>query len=229
MSEKKNEVVDYYNHIADLYDADRFMNSYGRFIDKAERKIMDQLLKGSRKEVMKSLEIACGTGRLTNYATHGLDASDAMMTFARKKHPNVDFRLASATTTGYDPEIFDMVYSFHLLMHLDDDTIQEVFDEVYRILKHDGIFIFDIPSKKRRKILHHKQSNWHGGTELSSEDIARKCGDKFVVRKRFGLLMLPIHALPSFIRKYLYSLDYMLANSWLKEYSSYLVYELVKK
>lgn len=226
MSDNNSSVVDYYNSIADDYDNSRFNNSYGRFIDYEERKLLDRLIDCSEGNLR--LEMACGTGRLTNYATHALDASEEMMKKARQLHQNVEFRLASATEMGYADAMFDTVYSFHLMMHLDLDTIGNIFSEVHRILKTDGQFIFDIPSKKRRKLLHHKQESWHGGTELSTDDVRKLCEGRFELVSRRGVMMLPVHKLPKSIRRPLQRTDYALANSFLREYSSYLVFQLRK-
>ena len=144
----KSEVIDYYNSIADEYDESRFNNSYGQFIDTEERKILNKLIDKTSTE--QRLDMACGTGRLTGYATHGLDASNKMMLYAQKRHPGVSFHEASACNTGFCNEMFDVVYTFHFLMHIDESTLKEVFDEVHRILKYGGRFIFDIPSGKRR-------------------------------------------------------------------------------
>lgn len=220
------DVVNYYNTIADSYDESRFNNSYGQFIDAEERRILNALVDVER--MPQRLEIACGTGRLTNYATHGLDASANMMALARKRHEKVEFREASATDTGYPDASFDLVYSFHLLMHLDKDTIRQIFDEVYRILRPGGRFIIDIPSRKRREFLHHRQASWHGGTQLASDDIVDMAKDLYKVNSSHGVMMLPVHKLPVFMRKPLIGFDYALANGFLKEYSSYLVFELVK-
>lgn len=220
------DVVNYYNTIADSYDESRFNNSYGQFIDAEERRILNTLIDVER--MPQRLEIACGTGRLTNYATHGLDASANMMALARKRHEKVEFREASATDTGYPDASFDLVYSFHLLMHLDKDTIRQIFDEVYRILRPGGRFIIDIPSRKRREFLHHRQASWHGGTQLASDDIVDMAKDLYKVNSSHGVMMLPVHKLPVFMRKPLVGFDYALANGFLKEYSSYLVFELVK-
>ncbi len=222
-----NEVVSYYDRIAGEYDKSRFNNSYGRFIDAEERRILDRII--NMDESSLRLEIACGTGRLTKYATHGLDASNEMMAFARKRHPGVSFVQASATSTGFPDAMFDTVYTFHLLMHLEVDDIRQIFSEASRILKPGGHFIMDIPSQKRRQLLHHKQKSWHGGTELSTTDLLQIAGDVFELRKSHGIMMLPIHKLPDAIRRPLLSLDFLLANSPLKEYSSYLVYDFVKR
>lgn len=222
-----NEVVNYYDTIASEYDESRFNNSYGRFIDAEERRVLDKLIKTDAGTVR--LEMACGTGRLTNYATHGLDASNEMMAFAKKRHKDVTFCQASATDTGFEDQSVDLVYTFHLLMHLDETTIQQIFDEVYRILKPGGRFIFDIPSKRRRTLLHHKQANWHGATDLTIDDVKRMANDKYELKSSHGIMMLPVHKLPVAVRKPLTSFDFMMANSFIKEYSSYIIFELQKK
>lgn len=225
---ENNQVVDYYNTIANDYDNSRFNNSYGQFIDAEERRILDRLI-DTTAAASRRLEMACGTGRLTNYATHGLDASSEMMAHAQERHPEVVFVEASACATGFADAEFDLVYTFHLLMHLDEATIQQIFDEAYRILKPGGRFILDIPSKKRRQLLAKKRDNWHGSTSLTTEEVLTMAADKFELRSSHGIMMLPVHKLPVGLRSNMVNLDFALANGVLKEYSSYLVYELVKK
>ena len=222
-----NEVVEYYDHIASSYDESRFNNSYGRFVDAQERRVLDLLIRLDNDT--RRLEMACGTGRLTNYATHGLDASNEMMAKGRERHPEVQFTLASATSTGFDDGSFDVVFCFHLMMHLDATTVKQVIGEAWRILKPGGRFIFDIPSRKRRQLLHHRQANWHGGTALSTSDVQALVEGKFALQRRFGVMMLPVHKLPKRLRRWLTTADYALANSFLREYSSYLVFELIKQ
>lgn len=227
MEDEKNIVVDYYDTIADQYDDSRFNNSYGQFIDYEERRILDKLIKvptGGR-----CLEMACGTGRLTGYATHALDASASMMKHAQERHPDVSFRQASAAETGFDDNMFDTIFSFHLMMHLEPSLIKNIVAEAHRILKPGGRFIFDIPSKKRRQLIHHKHQTWHGGTDLTKDDVIEMASQLFDTGSTHGIMMLPVHKLPVKLRKPLRSIDYLIANSPLKQYSSYIVYELIKK
>lgn len=221
-------MVGYYDSIASTYDESRFDNSYGRFIDAEERKVMDFLLE-IQPAYGPRLDMACGTGRLTNYATHGLDASEEMMKLAQQRHPSVTFTLASACETGFPDKMFDLVYSFHLMMHLDKTTISEIFKEVHRILKPGGRFIMDIPSKKRRQLLHHRQASWHGGTEMIQDELKKMGEGLFDIQRSFGVMLLPLHRLPERMRQPLLKFDYAMANGWLKAYSSYLIYEFVKK
>lgn len=226
-SKEKDVVVAYYDGIADTYDESRFGNSYGRFIDAEERRILDRLFPPEPPE--RRLELACGTGRLTNYATHGLDASAEMLARARERHEKLSFVQAMADDTGFADGSFDAVYGFHLLMHLEPTVIEAIFREMHRILRPGGRFIFDIPSEKRRALLGRGQASWHGGTQLSAGEVRRLCGEAFSLRRSFGVLFLPVHKLPEAMRGRLVDLDLRLANGWLKEGSSYLVYELVRQ
>ena len=151
------------------------------------------------------------------------------MKHARERYPRVEFRLASATATGFGDSLFDTVYAFHLMMHLDLATIEGILAEVHRIQKPGGRFIFDFPSRKRRRLLHHKQASWHGGTELSLDDVAEMSAQRFRMGRSFGLMMLPVHKLPRGMRASMQGIDFALANGLLKEYSSYLIVELMKQ
>ena len=221
------QVTDYYDSIADTYDESRFANTYGRFIDSQERRVLDKLLgPASNRNV---LEMACGTGRLTHYATHALDASENMMSHARERHPDVKFTHASATDTGLPDAMFDAIFSFHLLMHLDTGTIKQIFREAHRLLKPSGMLVVDIPSRKRRELLHHKQQSWHGATHLDAREMAQ-LAEGFELKSSHGIMLLPVHKLPKCVRKPLKSMDFALANcSFIKPYSSYLVHEFTKK
>ena len=48
--DETNEVVAYYDDIADTYDESRFGNSYGEFIDAEERMILDQVFPSDKRE-----------------------------------------------------------------------------------------------------------------------------------------------------------------------------------
>lgn len=116
----------------------------------------------------KSLDLPCGTGRFLNYADYGCDASKNMVKIAASHWSEKNLVCADARNLPYSDCTFDTVITMHLLMHLDDETIEQIMKEVHRI--------------------------------------------------------------PSCLRKPLRGLDYKLAQtSKLKEYSSYLIYELCKR
>lgn len=219
-----SEIVHYYNDLASTYDQNRFDNSYGRFIDTQERKILDTLLTNQNEQI---LDLACGTGRLLNYASIGVDASAEMIEVARRKFPEKIFLQNEVHQITLQNNSVDTIISFHFFMHLDQAKINQVLEESNKILKKNGRIIFDIPSRKRRNLLGYKKANWHGATSLSIKDL--EAHPNFKIKRTFGFLFFPIHRFPEFCRKPLIKLDSFLANSFLKEYSSYIIIELEKR
>jgi len=217
-------IINYYQELAPKYDEDRFGNSYGRFIDRQERAILNKLGASLQGKV---LDLACGSGRLLNYAEVGLDASSKMLDVAREKYPEKTLVLGPGHQTPFEDKTFDAILIFHFFMHLDEHRIHQILEECLRILKDEGRIIFDIPSKKRRTLFKVNPRNWHGAYALSLLEI--KNHPKIELKRSFGLLFLPIHRLPTFLRHWFSALDLLLANSFLQEYSSYLIVEVAKK
>lgn len=84
MSQNKDKVVEYYDHLAKDYDRDRFGNSYGRFIDAEERAVLSRW---KVKDSGRVLEVACGTGRSLDFAAAGCDASSKCSPWPAKSIP----------------------------------------------------------------------------------------------------------------------------------------------
>jgi ubiquinone/menaquinone biosynthesis C-methylase UbiE len=221
-----NEIVQYYNTLAGQYDKDRFNNTYGRYIDAQERKLLDRLLQNPNTIV---LDLACGSGRLLNYASIGADASSEMVHIAQSKYPDKKICSSNAHQLPFDDQSVDTIISFHFFMHLDITYVQQTLKECHRILKPGGRIIFDIPSKKRRNLLRHQQQDWHGGFSMTLKEAATVEPELFSLQQSFGLLFFPIHHFPKRIRKYFNAIDTVLAKTFLKEYSSYLVIDYQKK
>jgi ubiquinone/menaquinone biosynthesis C-methylase UbiE len=220
-----DQIVDYYDKLAEKYDSDRFENTYGKFIDFQERRILDRLL-ANKKETI--LDLACGSGRFMNYANVGVDASEEMLKIANDKFPEKLFHKSDAEHIPIPDNTFDTIITFHFFMHLDKEKVQNILKECYRVLKPNGRIIFDIPSAKRRSFIRYKKSGWHGNFALTNKQI-KELSSEFNVTRSFGILFIPIHRIPVRLRNIFIGLDRILSNSFLKEYSSYQILELVKK
>lgn len=222
----QSPIHDYYEDLAPRYDEDRFGNSYGRYIHQQEIAIMNRLM--PVEPTGPTLDLGCGTGRLLQWATHGLDYSPAMIEEAKKKYPQHILQAGSAWETPYEDHTFHTVYSFHLLMHLQPQEIEAVFQEAARIIGPGGRFIFDIPSKKRRELVGHKADGWHAAQSLSLKEI--KWMDTFTwkLQRYRGVLFLPVHRLPKGLRAPLRWADDLLCRSPWREYASYMVVELIR-
>lgn len=220
-------LIEYYDRLAGEYDRDRFGNTYGRFLDSLERKLLDSGL--SRTPPAEVIDLGCGTGRLLGYAMAGVDASREMLKVAAGKFP--DRRLMQAGLEDLDPALhgkYRAAICFHVFMHLDPSLIRRSFQAIAGVVQTGGRFIFDIPSRHRRALNRRRPSEtgWHGETAATWADIEAWAGPGWRVVRRRGLLFLPVHRLPHRMRSWFRGLDYLVGMTPLARMSSYHVYEL---
>ena len=218
----KQEIIAYYDRLAPAYDQSRFENSYGRFIDARERALLGSWLPTKSARI---LELGCGTGRLSTFASIATDASKASLAVARTRKPATNFAAADAERLPLASNSFDAVFAFHLLMHLEINSIRAIFAEAARVLRPGGVMIADIASKTRRDLTGPRRNverAWHGATALSKsafEAMGRGAG--LEPARMTGLLLLPVHRLPDRARVQLAPIDAWLASR-MPSLSSYL-------
>ncbi len=138
----------------------------------------------------KALEIGCGTGLFTEKvysATKAqitaIDISEDLLTHARKKLPNIDFKIEDAMALSFESNSFDTVYGSSILHHLD---FEKSLKEIYRVLKPKGQMIFAEPNMINPQIFVQKNvpavKKWMGD---SPDETA-------IIRWRFKKLMQQI-------------------------------------
>ena len=221
------EIKEYYNKLAAEYDRDRFGNSYGNYLDQQEKTLVKSILTDRSKENI--LDVGCGTGRFLEFASHGIDLSEEMIRVAKRKFPQKKLFVQSATQTTFESSSFDTILSFHMFMHLDKKITKEVFTEIHRLLKKGGRFIFDVPSGQRRKLVKYKANNWHGANDFSPQSLKDMLGDQWEICEYYGIAFFPVHAIPKILRSTFRMLDTLLCHTFLKNYSSYLLFVIRKK
>lgn len=216
----QHSIKSYYDQLAPEYDKDRFANSYGKYIDYQEKKILHKLLLNNNKE--KTLDIACGTGRFLRYARYGLDISPQMLQVAQQKYSNRMLFEGSALQTPFDDATFETIFSFHLIMHLDKDDTRRFLNETARIAQQGARLIFDFPSKHRRQIINYKIEGWHASNSLSAMEV-QAMTTEWILKQSYGLMFFPIHRFPSSWRRYMRRIDRWICRSFLKKYASYTI------
>jgi SAM-dependent methyltransferase len=206
------EIIAYYDRLAPNYDQDRFGNSYGRFVDARERALLARWLQG-RRDV---LEIACGTGRLSDFASVASDASRESLKVARSRHVTLPLVAADATRLPFADGAFDAVFGFHLLMHLDLASVSAVIAEASRLLRPGGVLIIDVVSALRRKLLPRGPvaEAWHGRMALSARGVRSLCATQGLACVDItGLLLVPVQRLPHAWRPRVAPLDAVLSQA----------------
>jgi ubiquinone/menaquinone biosynthesis C-methylase UbiE len=216
-------VIEYYNEQARDYDQSRFSNSYGKYIDLAERSILDDWLKNIDKQTV--IDFGCGTGRFLDYAMTGMDASGNMLEIAASKYPDRSLVEADISCIPSDITGFDAAICFHVMMHLEYSKIQLFFCNASAVIRPGGKLIVDFLSAPRRNLLKRGMAGWHGNTEFTISEIAAIVQQHWKVTRWRGILMIPIHRLPSFFRPFLLKVDMALCSSMLAPYASYYIVE----
>ena len=218
----------YYQQLAQQYDKARFGSSYGRYIHRQEFQYLTGRLSGI--PVDRTLDLACGTGRLLAFAGTGVDFSPNMLALARKRWPDKELVEASATALPFADNSFRAVYALHLIMHLSKDQTRQVLEEVYRVLEPGGVFICDFPSARRRQFTRgHQTGHWHASNAFSLAGWQQMTADRWLMVDWQGVLFFPIHRIPLRLRWPLRRTDDWFCRHFFKEFASYLLVCIQKK
>ena len=96
----------------------------------------------------KILDLCCGKGQntkfLVNYSNDvtGLDASAFALDKAKKNVPQAHYFEGLAQKLPFDDRTFEIVHTSVALHEMTTNELEEIFAEVYRVLKPQGIFTF---------------------------------------------------------------------------------------
>ena len=110
------------------------------------------------------LDLGCGTAKLTNdiaslaNKVYGFDNSQNMIDDARNKYPHIDFQVGDAQEQlDYPAESFDAVFSNAALHWMFD--AENVIQNVNKVLKKDGRFVFEMGGKGNLSHIHTNLDN----------------------------------------------------------------------
>lgn len=97
----------------------------------------------------KVLDYGCGSGNSSLFLkelaleVEGVDISQEMIDEAQKNDPTIPFRKIDSGLLPYPDNEFDIVFSSFVLFEISSfDEMTRILNEIYRVLKKDGIFIF---------------------------------------------------------------------------------------
>lgn len=147
-----------YQNFAFIYD--QFMENvqYQDWADFVEEVLNSNEIKGD-----KILELACGTGNVTGllrkkgYDMTGIDISEDMLTIAQEKsyenNLKIKYLKQDMRTLNLNKSKYDAVVSFcdGINYIIEEEDLGAVFENVYKHLNDEGIFIFDISTEYKLK------------------------------------------------------------------------------
>lgn len=217
-AKKKYSIID-----PDEYTKDRFSTPAGRMIDETEKKTVVDLLLGylpqNTENKLKILDVATGIGRLAFFLERnlkqaeiiGVDINENMLNKAqqivKKNRSKVKFIKGDIYNLPFKNGQFDVVAGLRFSMHL--PQIDKVIKEFSRILKKDGLLIFDIFNY--RSILRFKLSNRKNKSDCGFYTIGEITRIakiyKFEFLDKKGILFFGESLLRKFPDKFLFSLS----------------------
>jgi demethylmenaquinone methyltransferase/2-methoxy-6-polyprenyl-1,4-benzoquinol methylase len=96
----------------------------------------------------KILDLCCGAGQTTQFlvkyseSVTGLDLSPLAIANAKKQLPSANFVEGFAQNLPFSDHHFDLVHTSVALHEMTTNDLKQIFSEVYRVLKPQGIFTF---------------------------------------------------------------------------------------
>jgi len=135
-----------YDEFAWLYDREWAAQFHREARPALERALFKRLRPGAWV-----LDLCCGAGHLAaellarGCRVVGLDCSEQMLRYARKRAPGADLVLADARAFGFAAQFDAVVSTFDSLNHiLEPAELKAVFENVYQVLRPGGWFVFDL-------------------------------------------------------------------------------------
>ena len=127
--------------------------NYNKYDKKSRQTVVRDFFKGEKRDSV--LDLGCSIGawseflKLSGFKKRvGIDLSEERLEKARKRE-YTEVYLMSGTDTGFQDESFDAVICIDVLVHiLEKHNQQKVFQEVERILRPGGVFVFSFTSKR---------------------------------------------------------------------------------
>ena len=111
----------------------------------------------------RALDFGCGMGRLTQALSnhfaevHGIDIAASMITLAKEHNKHGEKCQYTLNTkndlTVFPDDHFDFIYSNITLQHMEPRFMKNYLSEFARILKPNGLLVFQLPSEAKVSIL----------------------------------------------------------------------------
>lgn len=144
---KNNNIIEQYDLIGKYYKNKE--NVSVKEI-KSSNFIISQISSFQNKNI---LDVGCGYGRdIKKYEelgakdVVGIDTSEYMVNLAKEcvDKPNLIFKQNILSTT-FPSNTFDIIIAKHSIHYIDSDELYKAYDEIYRILIPNGVFLFTVP------------------------------------------------------------------------------------
>ena len=140
-----DKITNCYNITAASYAADRIDELYKKPFDSM---ILKEFAKANKDKGVCA-DFGCGPGQTTKFLHDngvknivGIDISPEMIMNARKLSPNIQFETGNLIDLSFKAAYFGSALAFYAIVHLNYNQISKAFNEINRVLKKGGQFLF---------------------------------------------------------------------------------------
>ena len=153
MKPNKETFEKWNEELAAKHDLDKFYNHPNFVFRYIEQKRIKKLIELARiKSTDKVLEVGCGAGhileKIKTGKLYGIDISEIQIERAKKRLGNsVELKKAPGENIPYEDKYFDKILCSEVIEHVLDP--REVFKEISRVLKDNGILSLSIPNEEK--------------------------------------------------------------------------------
>ncbi|MEI3800345.1 MULTISPECIES: class I SAM-dependent methyltransferase [unclassified Chitinophaga] len=141
----QEKVLSCYNQVAGDYAAERW--------DELSKKHFDRLLLKEFAFVNRDkgpcADFGCGPGQTTRFLYDngikditGVDLSPEMVSAASGLSPQIKFETGDLLNIAYPSESLGSALAFYAIVHFTNDQVKKCFEEINRVLKTGGDFLF---------------------------------------------------------------------------------------
>ena len=143
--QSSEKIIKCYDDTAENYAAER--------IDELSKKHFDRFLLKEFALVNKDKgpcgDFGCGPGQTTKFLYDhgvtdivGIDISSRMIDVARRFSPQIKFETGDLQKVAYKSNYFGSALAFYSIVHFTHDQVKIAFNEINRVLKKGGQFLF---------------------------------------------------------------------------------------
>jgi ubiquinone/menaquinone biosynthesis C-methylase UbiE len=219
MKDGKNYIL---KGIAENYEKERFFGEGGKYADCVERLAIHDMIADRKGRI---LDLACGTGRMVkDIEMNGRDfvGVDLSLEMLLQAKGNIDAPLLQGDVFGlpFGNASFDIVVASRLLYFIDNPAT--FFDEVNRVLKEGGIFVFNTCNRYSTRgilnLLFRFISRDHGIRLTTYKELKNNltsCGYEVLnARRAFSLPLNSYRLYPPGVLKIVQYFDRMVPAIW---------------
>ena len=167
-------------------------NPYDRAVLGLYAELAQAAAAAARNRPARVVEVGCGPGRITAHLAslglraRGIDLSPQMVAEARRRHPELEFEVASMTSMQLPEHALDGLVAWYSVIHVPPSRHRALYAGFHRALAPGGLLLLAFQCGLERRRL--QEAYGHGGLELDAYRLRPEHVEEDLAATGFGLV-----------------------------------------